>query len=107
MPEDEVISLHTLTECEQMIFRISLCKCEIQEKFIVTQKFKDVISHFNSGGRHLNICGPKGVGKSLSLCAIAVLLKESGHPFLIFLPSCIGSICYTSYIQGLYEEFSK
>ena len=107
MPEKEYISLHTLSADEKDIFRLSLEKTEIPENFIVTQKFKDVIIKLNSGVRHLNICGPKGVGKSLSLCAIAVLLKESEHHFLIYSPLCIGGSLYISYIEGLYKDFGK
>ena len=104
MPKDKSISLHTLTKLEKMVFQLSISD---MHNFIVTQQFENVISNLNYGNRNLNICGPKGVGKSLSLCAIAVLLKESGHRFLIFSPACSGEILYTRYIQSLYDDFSK
>ena len=104
VPKDKSISLHTLTKLEKMIFQLSISD---MHNFIVTQQFENVISNLNYGNRNLNICGPKGVGKSLSLCAIAVLLKESGHRFLIFSPACSGEILYTRYIQSLYDDFSK
>ena len=47
------------------------------------------------------------MGKSLSLCAIAVLLKESEHHFLIYSPLCIEDSLYISYIKGLYKDFGK
>ena len=55
MPEKEYISLHTLSANEQRIFHLSLRKVELPEKFIVTQRFKDVIISLNSEERHLNM----------------------------------------------------
>lgn len=107
LPVDRtVISLRTLSRLERLVFSISL---DLQDNdFVVTKGFREVIKKLNHGGRHINIKGPKGVGKSLSLCAIAVLLKEIKHKFLIYSPMCdIKDLGYISYVKSLYIEFGK
>ena len=64
---------------------------------MVTKGFKGAIDMLNNGQKEIVIQGPKGVGKSMALCAIAFLSKNK-YPCLLYTLEPL-SPCFKAYVD--------
>ena len=69
--------------------------------FLMTEKFKSLCKGLDEGKR-IQIRGPKGVGKSVTLAAIATLYHKK-RPCLFWYPDTCKSVDFQSY----FEDFSR
>lgn len=88
---------------EKQFFKLCL---DAKEKFVITKAFRDVVCKINSGDKMIAIGGPKGVGKSMALAAIAALSRKT-RPCLLCSPSGMHIDVYHLYVQEVYKQFGK
>ncbi len=91
------------SEIERVHFKSSLC-IEVN-KFVVTNKFKKLIENLNSGVENIAIGGPKGVGKSMALGAIATLYHKERKCFL-WSPVIEAEDHFKSYVEYIFGKSS-
>lgn len=93
---DRIIKLAGLTEEElQLMADVFFIT---KRMFVVTEGFKALVQSLNSGRCLINIKGSKGVGKTMALFALAVLLKESGHPFFLYSAGVQKETLFATYV---------
>ena len=73
---------------------------------MVTKGFKKVIDRLNDGTEDISICGPKGVGKSMALAAIATVCHEK-IPCFLWSPSVTFDKDFQEYVEDFYEELHR
>ena len=73
---------------------------------MVTEEFRDLVKCVNEN-LTVAICGPKGVGKSLALAAIATLCHKQKSPCFLFSPCVTEGLRFDKYINSIYGEFGK
>jgi hypothetical protein len=83
----------TITLCEGLksrearYYKVRLYGSRNNDTFVVTEGFKAVWEKLKSGKcKQIAINGPKGVGKSLALAAIATLLRRDGKKCFLWTP---------------------
>jgi ABC-type lipoprotein export system ATPase subunit len=78
----------------------------LDDTFVVTEGFKALWEKLKSGKcKQIAINGPKGVGKSLALAAIATLLRRDGKKCFLWTPR-INNPFYRSYAQEVFGKHS-
>ena len=101
--EDPVIDLTKGISSEWSYYQ--LCLATVQEKFLVTDGFREVVNALNSGTKSIAIGGPKGVGKSLALAAIAELSRNKWPCLLWSTVEYLDEYCL--YVKEVYKQYSK
>lgn len=102
--EDPVIDLTKGTSNEWRYYQC--CLATANDKFLVTDGFKEVVRKLNSKEKIISICGPKGVGKSLALAAIAELSRKN-WPCLLWSPRLRSFKQFLSYVRAVYAQYGK
>lgn len=73
---------------------------------MVTKGFKEALAHLKDGQEKIVFRGPKGVGKSMALCAIAFLCKERKYPCLLYALES-SPTQFVPYVQAIYQSFGE
>jgi hypothetical protein len=71
------------------------------KKFVVTEGFKALRSAVTSRASKISIGGPKGVGKSLALGAIATLCCGLRRPCFLWAPDIEMDPWFTAYVSAI------
>ena len=72
---------------------------------MVTEGFKKVIDHLNDG-TDVSIVGPRGVGKSMALAAIATVCHGK-IPCFLWSPYVTFNKDFQDYVENFYEELHR
>ena len=76
--------------------------------FVVTEGFKKLRHAVTSGKESILIGGPKGVGKSWALAAIATLCRKERKQCFLWSPGIEMSPWFTSYVRKVFGKcYSK
>ena len=62
------------------------CLFAWDDTYLITGKFRELVNKINSGMKSITISGPKGVGKTWALGAIATLCHEVKRPCFLWSP---------------------
>jgi ABC-type iron transport system FetAB ATPase subunit len=73
---------------------------------MITEGFMEIVRRINSGQELIAIGGPKGVGKSLALAAIATLCHNT-RPYLLFSLDSLISPTFKRYLNEIHYQFSN
>jgi hypothetical protein len=77
------------------------------KKFVITEQFRSLLKKLNSGEKLIPIRGPKGVGKSLALSAIAALCHGKSPCLFVTPSSLIHSAFFDRYLMETYALHEK
>ena len=81
---------------------IKLTLSETSEVFVVTEQFREVMDLvYSENIKKIVIDGPKGVGKSMSLIAIAAILDSDDRPYFLWTPESYSTCWYEMYLRDI------
>ncbi len=84
----------------------SRCLHCTNKKFVISDKFRALVKALKSGKSKATLCGPKGVGKSMALAAIATLCHKKVPTFL-WSPTMKLNQGFREYYNSIFKEFGK
>ena len=79
----------------------------VEQKFVITDSFRKLVEKLNSGERLLPIRGPKGVGKTMALAAIAALSHGKSPCLFVSPPMLLKSSTFDRYVNEIYVQYGK
>ena len=91
----------TKNECRHFKYHLNL----ETEKFVVTKEFRKVLDQLNSEKKTVSMGGPKGVGKSMSLAAIATLCHGK-RPCFLWSPYVVMDQKFHLYAKDIVEKLT-
>ena len=94
------------TDNEHWHFAYHLHLLQAKKKFVVTKEFREVLDQLNSGKEMVSMGGPKGVGKSISLAAIATLCYGK-RPCFLWSPYVITDEKFHLYAKDIVEKLGE
>ncbi len=77
-----------------------------RKRYVISDKFRALVKALESGKSGVTLCGPKGVGKSMALAAIATLCHKKVPTFL-WSPSMELDLNFCEYYNSIFKEFGK
>lgn len=103
----EFIKLYDKCSLEKELYLKSCVAVqELEPHYLITKKFRSLCEMLDSGEHSISIGGPKGVGKSMALAAIATLCNKR-RPCVLWSQATRVNVTFQDYINDLFREFGK
>ena len=106
--EEKFIQLcDNFSDAKKFYFEGIFPQSSYEPGFLITREFKKLNEHLGTAKRKFLIRGPKGVGKSMALAAIATLYHKKRPCFLWSPRATEMESVYWDYLCDLCREFGK
>ena len=107
MNEDVIYVSKGFSDAKRCHYNRVLLQLYSSNSFVVTKRFRAVINMMNGGTcMKISIVGPKGVGKSMALAAIATLLHNQ-IPCFCWTPAIKLDDGFKKYVQDFFVEVNN